>query len=77
MCDDDSPVICCHECCSVTQNLCALCDKEIHKWHPLNDREFWNGEYFTFIPLPPDHINGNLIDIGMYVHNYCVDGLYI
>ena len=73
VCDDDSPVIRCHECRGVS-HLCALCDEEVHRWHPLHDREYWNGEYFTFIPplLSPSHISGNLIDIGIYVYVYLV-----
>lgn len=64
VCGDDAVVIRCHQCHNSTY-LCALCDAEIHNEHPLHDREYWNGEYFSFI-LPtqyPCPQTGNLIDI--------------
>lgn len=66
VCGDDEVVIRCHQC-RYSTYLCALCDAEVHNEHPLHDREYWNGEYFSFI-LPtryPCPRTGNLIDIGM------------
>lgn len=66
----NAAVIRCHQCrYSAMTYLCPLCDAEIHNDHPLHDREYWNGHYFSFIPPTqyPCPTTGNLIDIGKYV----------
>ena len=65
----DTAVIRCHEC-RATSYLCGLCDQEIHHNNPLHDREYWNQEYFSYIPptLAPDNLMRELIEVGMYVH---------
>ena len=80
MCDDVEIVIRCHECQSLSY-LCALCDQEVHTAHPLHDREYWNGEFFTYIQSTqsPDSVTGNISDVGMYlyIHTYLYICTYI
>ncbi|XP_065891337.1 uncharacterized protein [Dysidea avara] len=67
MCGDtDTAIVRCHQCgYSNMTYLCPLCDCHVHNDHPLHDREYWNGHYFTFIPPTqyPCPDTGNLIDI--------------
>ncbi|XP_065894845.1 uncharacterized protein [Dysidea avara] len=63
--DTNAAIIRCHQCWySTMAYLCSLCDDGDHHNHPLHDREYWNGHYFSFIP--PTQFScpssGNLID---------------